>query len=152
MDLKELVPTLETCKRLRDAGFPQDTYAAWIVPIGSDSDGKHSRVSKAIWSPWGRKNLGPIAAPTAAEIGKWLPEYVDPMLSEISIWRQEAHGVAQDDLISVPGGWHVEYEDLEGNRELHTFHENEAEARALMLLDLIDRGLVTFKQEAGADA
>jgi len=30
MNIKQKVPSLDTCKRLKAAGFPQDTYFKWV--------------------------------------------------------------------------------------------------------------------------
>ena len=67
--MKELVPSLETCKALREAGFPQETKFFWcstgVAPAGvvlPKEKKDNSRVS-----------FDPIAAPTAEEILRELP-------------------------------------------------------------------------------
>ena len=127
--------------------MPQDTYAAYIiykegnipddlVPI----DNFHTRYKH-----------DPIAAPTAAEIGKWLP------LTTFDYAEDDGSDAFECDVAIqyLPSGlWNVAIYDVdEGSQMWAAWHANMAEVLSITLLHLVQRGLVTFdKQEAGADA
>jgi hypothetical protein len=74
MTLTELVPSLEVCQQLKQAGFPQDTALVWMtVEIG-----KHNPMPPVVTQNPHMESMYPIvAAPTAEEILKELPETYD---------------------------------------------------------------------------
>lgn len=62
MNLKRLVPTLETCKRLKEAGYPQgETYFFWQYNNPRDGWGLYD-------SDYYLNAADPIAAPTLQEL------------------------------------------------------------------------------------
>jgi hypothetical protein len=71
MTLTELVPSLEVCQQLKQAGFPQDTALVWMtVEIG-----KHNPMPPVVTQNPHMESMYPIvAAPTAEEILKELPQ------------------------------------------------------------------------------
>jgi hypothetical protein len=71
MTLTELVPSLEVCQQLKQAGFPQDTALVWMtVEIG-----KHNPMPPVVTQNPHMESMYPIvAAPTAEEILRELPQ------------------------------------------------------------------------------
>lgn len=43
--MKHLVPTLKTCLKLKEAGFPQNTLFQYSLPFGSDEKGKQYMIN-----------------------------------------------------------------------------------------------------------
>ena len=125
LDLEELVPSRETCQRLADADFQDETYFAWVQAYGTYpwQVAKAERMYAAITGD----NLLP--APTAAELGALLPDTIS------------VDGVSSL-LICAPTetGWHLQYDS--GAKMLTQEGPTEAEARALLWLELKERDLL----------
>jgi hypothetical protein len=77
MTLADLVPSLEVCQQLKAAGFPQDTALRWCLNLTVDfSDlSKPAVEGSNVWPSTSRDVL--CAAPTAEEILKKLPPYLE---------------------------------------------------------------------------
>lgn len=124
MKLEDQVCTLEQAKKLRELGITQDSLFYWIDRAGQ---------SRVVFE----KNiefldqLPIISAYTVAELGEMLPySYLvvsDKVLGEriFTIWKL-------DDRLKL--------DNISG---LHKYYENEAEARADLLIHLIENGIVS---------
>jgi hypothetical protein len=75
------VVTLETARKLRAAGFPQNTQAAWT----SFHDGTWTVIPKYYWIPGANAGL---AAATAQEIADELPKVIEGQFDTLglAIW------------------------------------------------------------------
>jgi hypothetical protein len=121
MMLENHVPTGATCKRLKEAGFPQNAYLSWYV-----SDPDHSYVL----SPYEYREVTYYrddvewlcAAPILTEILEQLPEATKESLVSISIDKVENGYEAIDDRFQEQPIWFE--------------HSNPAEATALLWLNL----------------
>jgi len=124
------VPSLELCKRLRELGYPQEG-GGWYYDIS--------------WYPWVGLTFveNPpndlffrtcfIKAPTLRELGEWLPSIND---------------VAYPFCVKLPRGfeWYVEcVEDNERRIRVRGFTNTESNARAEMLIWLVENGFVKFQ-------
>jgi hypothetical protein len=67
--IEELVPSLELCQKMMDAGFPQGTYFAWGLSLVNDSTMLLDTREK--WENVVEPFI--VAAPTVSEIGLRLP-------------------------------------------------------------------------------
>ena len=75
MTLEQLVPSLDFCQQLHDAGFPQDTALVWVGEHEYDFeaqqfDGCHVALIER--STIGYEHEAICAAPTAGELEEWL--------------------------------------------------------------------------------
>ena len=73
MRLEEQVAPLALAQRMKDLGFPQNTYFAWFAMLEKSGE-RTGRVSRR----HGRNLRGnDCAAPTVAGMGEWLPDMAD---------------------------------------------------------------------------
>lgn len=131
--------SLETAKRLKELGFPQNTDFYWVEFNAMDRDGTY-------WTLMGKKqcdslaisqyrhDLGLLAAPHSGELGEWMYEESD---------YGSGYMTKKTDY-----GWRV-YKKVWGQqiiqvKELGNF-ETEAEARANCLIYLAENGLIDPK-------
>lgn len=68
MSTTTLTPTLDACKSLKDAGFPQDTVFTWVTPSGRPQQPSVSPRDAA-----GASHAEESAAPTLTELLAHLP-------------------------------------------------------------------------------
>jgi hypothetical protein len=80
MTLTELVPSLEVCQQLKRVGFPQDTALVWFFRF--DELNHYSWVTPRI-EEYNPIDDNHVAAPTAEEILKELPETIDKMTLDV---------------------------------------------------------------------
>lgn len=123
MNANEMVPTKETCKRLKEAGFAQDTVFCWANSIDLETQRNAPAVVQR--SDW---THGAPAAPTLAEILRVLPRHFpdDYPYNRLS-------------LVLFPvstGRWEISYGGQSGIR-----HERPAEAAARLWLALRETAL-----------
>lgn len=108
-DIKAHVPDLETCKMLKEAGFPQETTIVWT------KDGYISM------NPYLRDDGYFIAAPLATEIMEGLPDkYKNTVQLSPCLTGYDIFFYWDENICSEP----------------YTYHENPATACALMWLKL----------------
>ena len=121
MNLEELVPLQETCKRLHELGWKEETYFEWVPRVGKSS----------IVRPCNKNNVTDSLAPTASKLGEMLPSHVnDYALVSFKLDINE---------------WYCGYEDIDLGRLTPYFrHENEAECRANLLIWLIENKHLTL--------
>lgn len=120
LPLESQVPTRETCERLREKGFPQDTHFRLVPggdePWNADTDAiAQERGSGEDFTRWERG----IAAPTLAELLEVLRN-IEPTLDVTMSTVVE--GAPPEDLWGI---WHAHEFEI---------HENSAEAAALLWL------------------
>lgn len=65
--LEDLVPSLETCKELKEAGFEQDTLFMWCISEGANFE-LGDKGYRLVYIPWEKSYHNCIAAPTLGEI------------------------------------------------------------------------------------
>lgn len=134
MKTKDKVVSLETAKRLKEAGFPQNTERCWVekFPIFVDDDvlvtfqEARQRLTTSMLSDEAQKLVKLIAAPDATEIGELLGTW----LTCIKI----------DAITDV--GVHFYLESKDGYTILVEDAVNESEARAAAWLWLKENKLI----------
>ena len=129
MKTTELVPSLETCKKLKELGYPQDTMLYFIQ---RDTELWTTPLQKQYFSV---SLLGKpeVAAPTSAEIGEWLP-------TKIAL-NQAIHSLS----VTHEHLWEVRYERFSGY-ELVGINEHLAGVMAAALIWLIENKHFEFGQ------
>lgn len=127
MLLEDQVCSLELSKRLKELGVKQESLFYWVRPIDiwqltaklTEQDGIYFNHTTIDIFP-----MDNYSAFTVAELGEMLPEWHD------SCKRQE-------------NDWHVRVFEKKKNNICHNaFDESEANARAKMLVFLLDQGLI----------
>ena len=126
VDYRKEVPSLELCKKLKELGYPQDG-GGWYWDT-------KDRILVFTWEEEVIDDL--VKAPTVAEMGEWLPPVIN--LKEGDIYLE---------IYKLPKNlWILSYcfEDsficpiaVDG--------ETEANARAKMLICLVENGYVSFE-------
>jgi hypothetical protein len=128
MKLETQVVSLELAKRLRELGVKQESYFYWSE---STIDGVHNQVNHmeptTMLPHW-------YSAHTVAELGQFLPNYVS--LNEMD-GNRYFYSCKQDEE------WEVGYDSPQGSLGLQ-FAEGEADARAKLLIYLIENKLITL--------
>lgn len=128
MDLKDQVCSLELSKRLKELGVKQESYFFWYSAF------KDSEVT--VWHSYqiGSDTERAFSAFTVAELGEMLPDYVNPA---------DYQGARSLGISKSMDGWHITYSTSEKwwHREVA---DTEADARAKMLIYLIENKLITI--------
>jgi len=136
MKLKEQVCSLDLAKRLKELGVKQDAYFSWFQERKEETYEKWTYQKDVPWllllssskeSISTNKNRFEhvIAAFTVAELGEMLPEKVTWRRTGVYWWPCNEHG---DDVYwKQPGA-----------------HRKEADARAKMLVYLLENKLITL--------
>jgi len=118
MKLQDQVCSLEMAKRLMELGVRQESWLWWIQePTHERKWILKSDAEVAFFV--GKENA--LSAFTVAELGEMLPAFY-------SLYRY-----------TPPCGWEVVYADAEAHKERA---KTEADARAKVLIHLIERGIV----------
>ena len=84
--LESLVPSLDLCRQLQAAGFPQDTAMVWERSVAHIDHpvGVHVKGDNSVWG--GEDFFEDIcAAPTAGEMEEWLRGKVGNPLEETTV-------------------------------------------------------------------
>jgi len=131
MKIENQVCSLELAKRLKELGVKQESIWAWCL------DRPH-RDSWVLWTsryPETWEGNERYAAFTAAELGEMLPLLID-VEGTLTSWEGAKDG---------SGNWETWLEDgkahLVGNKIVE---KTEADARALMLIHLLENKLITL--------
>lgn len=117
LEIGRQVPTPQTCRRLKDAGFPEDTYFVWTGKSEVPQSRRHEEMFSGDFIP----------APTAAELGYIMRRHVR---SSLQAWEP------------LSNEWEV-ISSVTGDKIFPGY--SEAEGRALLLLDLIKRGIIDLQ-------
>ena len=116
------VPSLELCKKLKELGYPQDGEGWYWVEVKSGYKWEW-KLRLLVNFPYAVDNYK-IKAPTVRELGEWLPEGFNEFKLNNKFWIKN-----KKDCCYVVS------------------NDTEANARAEMLIWLIENGYVKFKQE-----
>ena len=141
------VPSLELCKKLKELGYPQNIGGwYWILPENKNEwllcyCIKYDKSEDGIWSFWyydldeklkyvyvWKSQERFIKAPTVRELGEFFP-------SEVTCFRDFKRGFL------------CEYENRRENVAQSFWEDTEANARAKMLIWLVENGYVRFENE-----
>ena len=131
------VPSLELCRRLKELGYPQEGGGwywakigeSWILELQTEFKEVPAYASEY------------VKAPTCRELGEWLPIYL-----EEDIYLDIDH--------PSPDVWIVSYIKTTHplQESIIAFDDNtEPNARAKMLIWLVENGYVEFKEGKGED-
>jgi len=139
MNLQQQVPSLELCKRLKELGYPQENlfmlvkYEMWKEPQVWNSDIAKEFSSVCLSG----KREYEYAAPTVAELGEMLPVKVIERNRdyEMKTWRDWVNGKLE---------WFVQYQSEEGEGFFRRQDPSEANARAKMMIYLLENKLITL--------
>lgn len=131
MKLELQVVSLELAKRLKELGVKQESLYCWAFPLYSQRCRLHWH-EKLTVREWGGAT---ISAFTVAELGEMLPLLID-VDGTLTSWEGSKSG---------DGSWETWLEDGKGNMIASKFVcETEADARAKMLIYLLENKLVTL--------
>lgn len=137
MRLEDQVCSSELGKKLDSLGIKQDSNFCWVRPWKKDRYEEDQELELILTERYRLNGRNGISAPTVAELGEMLPEKVNGF----SLWFQKYDGMF----------YVAYYEDAHtdcAETRFDTFLEkNEADARAKMLIHLIERGLVKTEKE-----
>lgn len=126
MKLEQQVCSLELARRLKEIGVRQESYLAWC---DCDVHGEYDIREFAAAADDRR-----IAAFTVAELGEMLPE-------ELLI---DGEWTATLEISKGDNAWHVYYHNDQIPRTFHLeYADTEADARAKMLIYLLENKLIT---------
>jgi len=136
MELSKQVASLELSKRLKELGVKQESLFIWSVPKPENARTNIDEVKLRDMQPeiymrgssWG-ECFEEVAAYTSAELGEMLPwgVEVDGKIEVLHIYKDSAD---QWNFYPSHGAWHK------------TFNETEADARARLLIFLLENGLL----------
>ncbi len=128
MKLESQVTSLELSKRLKELGVKQESYFQWRC-TESEENPPHWHIE------YGRDDFhypNYVSAFTVAELGEMLPESIEETewthILEIDHWDE--------------GKWHIVYASAKGDYFAEVHAETEADARAKMLIYLIENNLI----------
>lgn len=137
MKLEEQVASLELSKRLKELGVRQESafYFETIVNEEGDRSVTNLRFNKFYDDAANKRHVSYISAFTVAELGEMLPrEYFNPLGEESGLCRLKVF------KNSNSNEWAIAY-DAENMRVVCCV-DTEANARAKMLIYLIEQGIV----------
>lgn len=113
MNLEDLVPLKETCQRLKDLGWKDETYLEWVPRVGRSS----------VVRPCNKNNVTDSLAPTASELVEVLP---------LKIKDTRFYTYRYADL------WCADYENADYIFSNEAGHVNLAESIALLIIWLAE--------------
>ena len=134
-DSTKEVPSLELCKKLKELGYPQHHYGFILAKFKKEEDfcllyneGDYDKdMLKFYFDEWHK-------APTVRELGEWLPDEItkNDRYYYLNIWKTGSM-------------WGVKYQEDNNNICRIYYADTEANARAKMLIWLVENGHVSFK-------
>lgn len=145
-DITKEVPDLELCKKLKECGYPQEGggwyWVKWnesepyVLGITFDRRNFYKQDGWVTTFPQNSKFL--VKAPTIRELGEWLPGHIK-RLGDLIVEKR------------YDGSWIVKYEEYDDMYEekynsMEEIDETEANARAKMLIWLVENGYLNFKE------
>jgi hypothetical protein len=123
MKIENQVVSLELAKKLKELGVTQESYAYWVDQDFGGGFPLHIRGFC----------IGGVSAFTVAELGEMLPQ-----LTNYRIWQQHS-----TDTSKMAGKWAVTVNDVQDDKFDEVIANTEADARAKILIYLIENGLVS---------
>lgn len=132
MKLEQQVVSLELAKKLKELGVKQESLFYWSMQVG----GHFSPQFRGYTSALSGRQVPYFSAFTVAELGEMLPtEYREKNRWHYSLVMSRTHTIHLN-------YWSVRYEHEDGSYEQRQA-DTEADARAKMLIYLIENDLVT---------
>jgi hypothetical protein len=127
------VPSFELCKKLKELGFPQEGGGFyWAI---TDVKSPYKLLFWEETEPY--PLIDKIKAPTCRELGEWLPYYI-PKLKFLHTERGE------------DGDFHLYYDErMDNGAYIYIIAETEPNARAKILIWLVENGYVKFEEKEG---
>lgn len=145
MTLEQQVTSLELSKRLRELGVKQESFFGWYFPnedkIRKDEkwDAPNIQIVGS-GNEWAWHDLQ-YSAFTVAELGELLPWYIESrFLEDADKWLE----IQKDENVDDSVRWNVSYQDEMGTDLFEVFDSSEADARAKMLIYLLENKLITL--------
>jgi hypothetical protein len=121
MKLEDEVCSLEPSKRLRELGVKQESYFFWW-PSKSDHVQDHKPEGTVAW----------CSAFTVAELGEMFESYC---------FTRRVYSSARDE------NWLCKWQDTHGINEVDLYGKTEADARAKMLIYLLENKLIPLRAD-----
>ena len=148
MTLEKQVCSLELAKKLKELGVEQESVFWYVDVDGYDSElviEEYLIPKKGFF--FNKKEKGGISAFTGAELGEMLPKQIEYKVSDYG----DRAGYRSLDLkcgkAIINDGWYVLYSDPHTSNLVPvygTYETTEADARAKMLVYLIENKLITL--------
>lgn len=140
MKLEQQVCSLELAQKLKELGVKQESYFAWNK-FGSGEKGDDFEWSIKPVSEYRLASDRNCSAFTVAELGEMLPK-------EVNIPFKNGKPRAQNNVLKSYFGIgrtpQVIYAKTQGNEYIHIKEDTEADARAQMLIYLLENKLITL--------
>lgn len=158
--IKNHVTTLETSKHLKELGVKQESEFAWFKLYGKDK--YELDYVKSTIEPYENKELHPddfISAFLSSELGEMLPRLICDKDQPLSKTKGKCYPLIIEGLSddysdqTIINGWSIKYGDTEVKVENEIkmnsagiyYVGNEAEARAKMLIYLLENNLIELE-------
>lgn len=145
MTLEQQVTSLELSKRLRELGVKQESFFGWYFPnedkIRKDEkwDAPNIQIVGS-GNEWAWHDLQ-YSAFTVAELGELLPWYIESrFLEDADKWLE----IQKDENADGSARWNISYQNETGEDLFEVFDSSEADARAKMLIYLLENKLITL--------
>lgn len=136
MKLEDQVCSLASAQKLKELGCKQESLFIWKVDDRLDDLG-YELVPVAGYTTSVRNRHNNYSAFTVAELGEMLPEYIGEWFLEM---YKDSSNLASEEWFLVR---YVERDGIGGEEIKTGFHcSNEAEARAKMLIYLLENKLI----------
>jgi len=144
MELEKQVCSLDLSKRLQELGIKPDVQMYWTqIPTGSGKDAPYIWIVLPIDSMY-EINSEEIPAFSVAELGEMLPERTDEYRKNyIKFQKIKCESTNNDHYLCSlveDGGYNMDIVKFDCS------DPNEANARALMLIHLIENKIITIKE------
>lgn len=138
MQIENHVPSLETCKRMKELGWsPRTTCFDWfeVEAYPGDTSGGRNFVGESFLKFYGKDNdKYRFAAPLLSEILEALPTYYP---------KDDTYFL----VLSKNSGWTVEYACRGGDSLVYCEHESSVEAAALLWCKLVEEGIISSNEK-----
>jgi len=136
MKLEDQVCSLELAKRLKELGVKQESVFTWYQSTRAIIKENKTLGEEKFWTVWWNRNYtrDQYSAFTVAELGEMLPE-----VAEIGLVKGQLR------MVLVMGkcfGYRIDYRNEKVGRPIFAIDANEANARAKMVIHLIEKKIV----------
>lgn len=155
MTLEQRVCSLELVKRLKELGVPQKSFWFHVTgPRGVVAEQLAFNALSAFETPNKPQKLWVnevgnrlehvtywVSAFTVAELGEMLPWYIESrFLEDADKWLE----IQKDENADGSARWNISYQNETGEDLFEVFDSSEADARAKMLIYLLENKLITL--------
>lgn len=132
MQIENHVPSLETCKKMKELGWEKETEFNWYTDYCCDEcNNSESFVSN---NSTNIKDGSTPFAPLLSEILEALPTYYP---------KDDTYFL----VLSKNSGWTVEYASKVGSSLVYCEHESSVEAAALLWCKLVEEGIISSNEK-----